>query len=133
MQRLLDLSTFRGSLLVDRLMAAGIVAALTVAPDVDVHWQPSGPTADATVWLASESDLDRANEIVFDFNAQQRYATETCTGCGYDLRGHEEHGACPECGRDFWLPTVDIACASCGEFGPPEYDVCWSCGGNPTA
>ena len=60
-------------------------------------------------------------------------ATEAvCDKCGYDLGGHEEAGACPECGDPFRPEPGDVTCPGCGEETPAHFEVCWNCGA-PTA
>lgn len=53
-----------------------------------------------------------------------------CVDCGYDLRGHNASGQCPECGSSFGhAPDVfGATCAHCGELVPADFDVCWNCG-----
>ena len=51
-----------------------------------------------------------------------------CLGCGYDLRGQEQDGKCPECGYPYEIIRVKV-CPDCGAEMPGDFEVCWNCSG----
>jgi hypothetical protein len=89
------------------------------------------PEANSTLWV-EDADLPRAHPIAQSFveEVQRRARRDKCQACGYDLRVHGGTGRCPECGAAFDIPQrlETRTCANCGEDGPGDFEVCWSCG-----
>lgn len=94
----------------DALDAAGIHAQVTTEHTA-VGLYTGGRTA--IIWAGNEADVDRARGIIDAVSAADGAAGES-----------------PGSGQVASANGPDRACASCGEDVPPEFAVCWNCGGD---
>ena len=116
--------------LLDRLEAAGIVAS------VSREHTPAGLYLGlrvANVWIADPARYDEGKAILADLD--ERASGNACGRCGHDLGGHGAPSICPACGLPAEVPMErdPVACPSCGEEGPADFEVCWSCGADVQA
>lgn len=127
MKRLADVDGTLAHLLLDRLEAASVTASALPVTTFRGAPHPSGLV---TIWVADDSDLATAREVLRDHLARMAEAsTETkCPHCGYDLSGHHGAGRCPECGAKVRAPSAATTCRACGEQVPATFDFCWNCG-----
>jgi rubrerythrin len=92
------------------------------------------------VWVAEFADPGKVENACQAVRARQAAMKEkpvtrvsaaddmlTCLACGYDLRGQEKDGKCPECGHPYRIVRTK-ACAKCGAAMPGDFEVCWRCG-----
>jgi hypothetical protein len=106
-----------GHELVRRLRERGIAATVTNAT-------VEGMPCVEAVWIDAGADPRRATCVLRDLESER---TDSCCPCGYDLRGHSGRSRCPECGRRAHVGAPDADCPRCGQPGPSDFDVCWSC------
>lgn len=132
MIRLADVDPPIAATLLDRLETAGIVATTT-----DLGQGSGGIFGlqrgglQLRVWIQDAARESEARAILHEVLAAPR-SSMRCPGCGYDLGGHAGATTCPECGMAVLAEAADAAavCPACGEENPPEFEVCWKCGGD---
>jgi len=120
------------SALLAHLRAHGIAARGVDADHVD-DWPINAPLP-----IEIEREADRAEaERLIDAFWQRRRPTilqpdgepVKCVACGYDLRGHDGEGDCPECGHPFTTIGLDESpCPRCSALVPEHFAFCWRCG-----
>ena len=132
MKRLIDVQAALAHQILDRLAAASINASST--PLTGTHGA-GDLTGLNTVWVDDDCDPAVARTVVTEFLDHLRSTASRymCELCGYDLRGHEGPGKCPECGSETVAAALNITCPQCAEQVPSSFDVCWSCGSALTA